>query len=124
MAKSKTTLELVNSGAVAAAPGAELRDPQRIGDAIEGKTPKTTKTGLPKLPAIKRARKPKPPQNCACGCGGQTKGGRFIAGHDARLHGWALRIQRELVTYKDIEAQDGLGVVKAVKAYLAAADTK
>lgn len=117
MAKAKTTLELVNSGAVAAAPGAE--------PAVTGATaPKTTKTGLPKLPAIKRARKPKPPQNCACGCGGQTKGGRFIAGHDARLHGWALRIQRELVTYKDIEAQDGLGVVKAVKAYLAAADTK
>jgi hypothetical protein len=23
---------------------------------------------------------------CACGCGGQTKGGRFIQGHDRKLH--------------------------------------
>jgi hypothetical protein len=24
---------------------------------------------------------------CLCGCGGHTKGGRFLPGHDARLRG-------------------------------------
>lgn len=28
----------------------------------------------------------KEPRNCLCGCGGQTKGGRFLPGHDARYH--------------------------------------
>ena len=27
------------------------------------------------------------PQACGCGCGGMTKGGRFLPGHDARMHG-------------------------------------
>lgn len=38
----------------------------------------------------KKARQPKPPatpRECICGCGGQTKGGRFIPGHDAKLKG-------------------------------------
>ena len=28
----------------------------------------------------------KQPQECGCGCGGMTKGGRFLPGHDARFH--------------------------------------
>jgi hypothetical protein len=31
------------------------------------------------------------PKSCECGCGGQTRGGRFLPGHDARLYG---RIKR------------------------------
>ena len=27
------------------------------------------------------------PQRCLCSCGGTTKGGRFLPGHDAGLHG-------------------------------------
>jgi hypothetical protein len=27
----------------------------------------------------------KPAKSCECGCGGQTKGGRFLIGHDAKL---------------------------------------
>jgi hypothetical protein len=27
------------------------------------------------------------PRECLCSCGGMTKGGRFLPGHDARLHG-------------------------------------
>jgi hypothetical protein len=27
------------------------------------------------------------PRPCLCSCGGTTKGGRFLPGHDARLHG-------------------------------------
>jgi hypothetical protein len=31
------------------------------------------------------------PQSCGCGCGGMTKGGRFLPGHDARMHGQAKK---------------------------------
>lgn len=34
----------------------------------------------------KAEKKAATPQDCLCGCGGQTKGGRFIPGHDARYH--------------------------------------
>jgi hypothetical protein len=27
------------------------------------------------------------PRPCLCSCGGTTRGGRFLPGHDARLHG-------------------------------------
>ena len=27
------------------------------------------------------------PRSCLCSCGGTTRGGRFLPGHDARLHG-------------------------------------
>ena len=48
---------------------------------------KLTKTGMPALPKMPRVRKPKPAQDCACGCGNQTKGGRFIPGHEiGRAH--------------------------------------
>lgn len=39
--------------------------------------------------AEKAPREPKPAkagQDCTCGCGGVTKGGRFLPGHDARYH--------------------------------------
>ena len=32
----------------------------------------------------REGRKPRP---CLCSCGGTTRGGRFLPGHDARLHG-------------------------------------
>lgn len=34
----------------------------------------------------------KEPKSCLCGCGGTTKGGRFLPGHDARYHS---RLKRE-----------------------------
>jgi hypothetical protein len=34
----------------------------------------------------KAVRKAKAGQDCGCGCGGTTKGGRFLPGHDARFH--------------------------------------
>lgn len=70
---------------------------------------------MPKLP--RSVRKPKPAQICQCGCGGTTKGGRFVPGHDARLHGWALRVSRGLVKLEDIKHE---GERAAVKAHLAA----
>lgn len=42
--------------------------------------------------------KNKDPQNCVCGCGGLTKGGRFIPGHDARLKGRIVTQWREATT--------------------------
>lgn len=44
---------------------------------------------------ITKPRKAKDPQNCTCGCGGQTKGGRFIPGHDARYHARMRTLENE-----------------------------
>ena len=35
------------------------------------------------------------PRECACGCGGMTKGGRFLPGHDAKHKGNLIRTVRE-----------------------------
>lgn len=37
----------------------------------------------------------KAPRQCMCGCGGTTKGGRFLPGHDARLKSHLLKDARE-----------------------------
>lgn len=36
--------------------------------------------------AAVKVRKGKAPIECLCGCGGMTQGGKFLPGHDARLH--------------------------------------
>lgn len=102
-------------------PAEEAAQNEAIDKVLTAKAPKLTKTGLPKLPAIKRTRKPKPAKDCACGCGAQTKGGRFVAGHDARLHGWALRVSRALLTIEQVAEMAGQGTADAVSAHLAAA---
>jgi len=56
-----------------------------------GKEPIVARTKKPVEAAVavesakvsKPTREPKP---CTCGCGGMTKGGRFLPGHDARYH--------------------------------------
>lgn len=88
------------------------------------KAPKTTKTGMPALPKMPRVRKPKPAKECECGCGGQTKGGRFIPGHDARLHGWALRVERNVCTLEQVAELAGQGTADAVGRLMAAAAPK
>lgn len=63
-------------------------------------TPITPKLApLPKLP--KAPRKPKPLHACSCGCGGTTTG-RFCPGHDGRLKGWAIRVERGVIALADI----------------------
>lgn len=69
------------------------------------------KQRLPKLP--RAPRKPKPAQICQCGCGNQTKGGRFVPGHDARLHAWVLRVQRGVIKLNEIEHEGERAAVKA-----------
>lgn len=44
------------------------------------------KASADKAPKAARVRAVKEGKDCGCGCGGQTKGGRFIPGHDARFH--------------------------------------
>lgn len=39
-----------------------------------------------KPPKVKAPKAIKDPTPCTCGCGGLTKGGRFLPGHDARFH--------------------------------------
>lgn len=63
---------------------------------------------LPKLPAAKRARKPRPLRDCTCGCGGQTAGS-WVPGHDARAKGWALRIERGICKMSDVPANERKG---------------
>lgn len=41
-----------------------------------------------------KVRSGRAPKDCECGCGGQTKGGRFLPGHDAKYHS-ALRKAEE-----------------------------
>jgi hypothetical protein len=49
---------------------------------------------LPTLPRLPK--KAKELRRCECGCPGLTQS-RFVPGHDARLHGWKLRVQRGLL---------------------------
>jgi len=42
--------------------------------------------GLARLAVLRAKAPPKTPRPCTCGCGGQTRGGRFLPGHDAKFH--------------------------------------
>ena len=70
---------------------------------------------MPALPKMPRMRKAAAPKACSCGCGGLTRGGRFIPGHDAKLNAWALRVERNIVAIEDI---DHAGIRAAVAAYM------
>lgn len=61
-----------------------------------------TKTlqALPPLPRAPRASKPAS-NPCACGCGHLTKS-TFVPGHDSRLRGWVVRVERGVVALADI----------------------
>jgi hypothetical protein len=66
---------------------------------------KAAKSGaLPPLPKLPKAgKKAKPPKECFCGCGEMTKGGTYVAGHDGRLKGLAIRVERKVMTLDDVE---------------------
>lgn len=66
---------------------------------------------LPKMQSAARAnteRKAKPERDCACGCGTKTKS-EWAPGHDARAKGWALRIQRGILTIDQVPANERAG---------------
>lgn len=80
---------------------------------------------LPKLP-----RASKPGQDCACGCGLVTRGGRFVPGHDARLAGLIKRIKAGVLTEVALRAWAGdradatVAAIRAVDASLLPLPTK
>lgn len=80
---------------------------------------------MPKMPSATRARKPKPMHDCACGCGGQTRS-LWVPGHDARAKGWAMRIERNIVTMADVPENERPGAKKMLEARkgIAKADIK
>ena len=55
------------------------RDGAPATDASEGRSGREEPSTGPR-----EGRQPRP---CLCSCGGTTRGGRFLPGHDARLHG-------------------------------------
>lgn len=63
-------------------------------------TTNNTARNLPKLPKL-----PKLTANntCDCGCGGRT-GSRFVPGHDSKLKGMRIRVERGL--WAEIEGFD------------------
>lgn len=66
---------------------------------------------LPKMQSAARAnteRKIKPTRDCACGCGTPTKS-EWAPGHDARARGWAIRIQRGIMTIDQVPANEQAG---------------
>lgn len=70
-------------------------------------------SSLPRLPRLPRVRVADRP--CGCGCGSLCAR-VFLPGHDSRLRGWVLRVDRGLVAVSAIPA----GEREAVEAVLAA----
>lgn len=61
---------------------------------------------LPALPALGRRSRPVHP--CVCGCGAGTRG-TWAPGHDGRATGWAVRIERGIITIDDVPANERAG---------------
>lgn len=105
----------------AAEPVAEVKTSKK-------KQPKAvTEAGLAPLPrmaqsASKAERKPKPTADCACGCGGQTRG-LWVPGHDARAKGWAMRIERGIITMDGVPANEQPGAKRMLAERKAAGTT-
>lgn len=54
----------------------------------------------------------KTPKLCACGCGGQTKGGEFLSGHDAKLYSAIINhVGGTAQLRRVVEAQTGREVI-------------
>lgn len=53
----------------------------------------------------RKPRAAKAPVECTCGCGGMTKGGRFLPGHDARYHAAQKRLAAEAAVQTEATAR-------------------
>lgn len=73
-----------------------------------------TLVAMPPLPKMSRANRPKT-NHCACGCG-QMTAATFVPGHDSRLRGWMLRLERGIVKAADIPDGERQAAVAALKA--------
>lgn len=63
------------------------------------------KETAPKAEKAPRTRKVAEPKECTCGCGGFTKGGRFLPGHDAKYHARLAREQAEAAAAEAAKAE-------------------
>lgn len=68
-----------------------------------------TKTiAMPSLPSMPSRAKSKPIHPCQCGCGQGTKA-TWASGHDGRATGWAIRIERGVITMDGVPANERKG---------------
>lgn len=72
-----------------------------------------TTIGLPPLPRLPKNRSQ--PRPCLCGCGSTTRGGRFMPGHDARLYGFARRVESGKSKLTEIPAESRKAVQDLLK---------
>jgi hypothetical protein len=69
---------------------------QRAAQAAESTREPVQVTGDPATPRRGATKKSgRAPRQCLCGCGGMTKGGRFLPGHDAKYHAAQKRLAQE-----------------------------
>lgn len=61
---------------------------------------------MPKMGSISHA--------CICGCGMPTKS-TWASGHDGRATGWAMRIEKGVITIDDVPANERNGAVVMLK---------
>jgi hypothetical protein len=99
---------------------------QKVDEKAAAQSKKERKAPFGKLPSLPRsasAKKPKPTRPCECGCNGETKS-RFMPGHDSYFRGLIIRVQRDIMTLKDVEEKVGPGQRVAVEAHLKALRAK
>lgn len=90
-------------------------EPEPKNDKPSKAAARMTKDGRMRLPPLPRKPKPRPTQDCECGCGNPTKS-RFVPGHDSRLRGWILRVERGFVKIGDVPDGERQVVARHVKA--------
>lgn len=110
------TEEYLARQAAVAARGEEIA---RIREERERKTKGRTRMATEAKPA-----KVKTPLACLCGCGGMTKGGRFIPGHDARFHSRVRALEAQGVSHDEAEKIASKGPLTGKYAQAAAATAK
>lgn len=87
----------------------------KVAPAVKTAKVEKTKDGRTKLPPLPRAKaKLKPLKPCECGCGGLCRA-RFVPGHDSRMRGWIMRVERDIVKLADIPDGERQAVARELK---------
>ncbi len=103
--------------ATAKAPAADASMPQAAATKpakVAKPRPEGALPALPKMPSAARPAKARKQAPCACGCGTLTAG-EWAPGHDARARGWAIRIERKVLTLKDVPENEQAGAKLMLK---------